>query len=310
LNETLFIINPVAGFGTTTRNWIDARRALTKCGLSFNEHVTSRAGEATEVTREALRSGITQVVAVGGDGTLNEVVNGYFDGSGQAVSTEGRIGIMPSGTGSDFRRSVDIASASDSIRALKEGRHRIIDVARVKFRGLDGIQVSRYYINVASFGLGGDVAAYVNKWHGSLPRWIGGRTRFSAAAVRALSHYKTTSATIVLDGDRKLEVESHLLVVANGRFAGGGMMLAPDARLDDGLLDVIITDRATRFDVIMELPRIRRGGYIKNPKVSQAKARNISIEAADALALDVDGESVGTTPTTIEIVPACLHFAA
>lgn len=256
----------------------------------------------------AFKRGVERVIAVGGDGTLNEIVNGYFDKHGRAFNSEAAIGLLPSGTGSDFRRSIGITNRGDSIRAVLTPVARSIDVARAGFEDLHGAGTHRFFINVASFGLGGDVSALVNRWRGSLPRWIGGQARFSAAAIAALGRYKNVRVSMQLDRERELQISSNLIVVANGKFAGGGMMLAPNAELDDGLLDVILTDGATRWDVIRELPRVRRGGLLKNPKVSAFRAREISIDSEEPMAIDLDGEMVGSTPARISLLPASVKF--
>ena len=141
-----------------------------------------------------------------------------------------------------------------------------------------------------------------------MPKWVGGRARFIAAAIRALESFKSKSVKVVIDGKRELEISSNLIVVANGRFAGGGMKLAPNAEIDDGLLDVILTDRASRLDVIRELPRIQRGGYLKNPKVTELRAREISIETSEPMAIDIDGEMVGFTPARLLLLPSAVRF--
>jgi YegS/Rv2252/BmrU family lipid kinase len=248
-----------------------------------------------------------RIVAVGGDGTLGEVVNGYFDECGRVINNAASIGLLPSGTGSDFRRSLGLTSRSESIRALISSETRLLDVARAGFRDLDGANVSRFFINVASFGLGGDVSALVNRWRNTLPRWIGGSARFAAAAIAALGRYKNIAVSVRLD-EREIKINSNLIVVANGRFGGGGMMLAPHAVLDDGLLDVIITDNATRLDVIRELPRIQRGAHLKNPKVTETRAREISINSEEPMAIDLDGEMVGFTPAHLRVLPAAIRF--
>jgi YegS/Rv2252/BmrU family lipid kinase len=306
LKQTLFIINPASARGATLRAWADARKEIVAAGVSFEEHVTTHGGEATEVTREALKIGVARIVAVGGDGTLSEVVNGYFD-CGRAINSDAAIGLLPSGTGSDFRRSLGLTSRSDSIRALISSKTRLLDVARADFQGQHGDSASRTFINVASFGLGGDVSAVVNKWRESLPRWIGGSARFAAAAIAALGRYKNVSVSLRLD-ERAMTINSNLIVVANGRFAGGGMMLAPHAELDDGLLDVIVTDGATRLDVIRELPRIQRGAHLKNPRVSEMRARKVSIETEEPMAIDLDGEMVGFTPAQLGVLPSAIRF--
>lgn len=307
LKQTLFIINPASARGATLRAWADARKEIVAAGVDFDEHVTTRAGEATEVTREALDSGMMHIVAVGGDGTLSEVVNGYFNGCGRAINSAASIGLLPSGTGSDFRRSLGLTSRRDSIRALIEPKTRLLDAARAEFKGQDGTRVSRFLINVASFGLGGDVSALVNRWRNTLPLWIGGSARFAAAAIAALGRYKNIAVSLRLD-QRELKVNSNLVVVANGRFAGGGMMLAPHAEVDDGLLDVIVTDGATRLDVIRELPRIQRGAHLKNPKVIEMRAREVSIETEEPMAIDLDGEMVGFTPAHLSVLPSAIRL--
>lgn len=304
----LFIVNPASARGTTLGVWSRLRQEISALGIAFDEHLTSGPSEATEIASEAFRRGVERVIAVGGDGTLSEIVNGYFDEQGLAFNGEAAIGLLPSGTGSDFRRSLGMTNHSNSISALLHSEARPVDVARADFRDFNGERAKRFFINVASFGLGGDVSASVNRWRNSLPRWIGGRARFSAAALAALGRYKNVRVSMRLDDEREIQISSNLIVVANGKFAGGGMMLAPDAELDDRLLDVIVTDEATRWDVIKELPRIQRGGHLKNPKVTALRAREVSIESEEPMAADLDGETVGHTPVNITLLPAAIRF--
>jgi len=308
LEERLFIINPASARGTTLRRWTEAKRELERLGIKFSEQMTARAGEATEIARRALRSGTGRIVAVGGDGTLSEVADGYFDSEGAAINPMAAIGLLPSGTGSDFRRSIEINSGPDAIARIAEGKSRLIDAVRAVTTTNEGASVTRHFINVATFGLGGDAAAFVNDWRERLPRWVGGRARFIAAALRALDRYRLRSVEVLLDDQLHKKIASNLVVVANGRFAGGGMMLAPNAELDDGLLDVILTDGATRFDVIKELPRIGRGGHLKNPKVTEMRARQVSITTDEPMAIDIDGEMAGYTPARMTILPSSVRF--
>jgi len=308
LKPNLFIINPASARGSTVRAWAGARRELIASGVEFDEHVTTHAGEATTVTREALHSNVTRIIAVGGDGTLGEVVNGYLDDRGVAINLEASIGLLPSGTGSDFRRSLALKDHHDFLKSLRGSESRWLDAARATFIDQRGVDGSRFFINVASFGLGGDASALVNQWREKLPRWIGGRARFAAAAIAALKRYENVDISLQLD-ERVIEISSNLIVVANGRYAGGGMMLAPHAQLDDELFDVILTDGITRFDVIKELRRIHGGGHLKNRKVTELKARQVSINAGKPLAIDVDGEMVGYTPASLKVLPGAIRFA-
>ena len=308
MEETLFIINPASARGTTLGSWTEAKPELERLGVRFSERVTTEAGEATEIARRALASGAGRIVAVGGDGTLSEVVNGYFDPQGAAINPMAVIGLLPSGTGSDFRRSIHVNSTRNAIAAIAAGKSRLIDAVRAVTTTKEGASVTRTFINVATFGLGGDASAFVNGWRGWLPKWVGGRARFIAAALRALDRYRLRPVEVRLDDRIHKKITSNLVVIANGRFAGGGMMLAPHAELDDGLLDVILTDGATRFDVIRELPRISRGGHLKNPKVTEMRAREVSITSDGPMAIDIDGEVGGYTPARMTILPSAVRF--
>jgi diacylglycerol kinase family enzyme len=329
LYKTLFVINPVSGGGRALKAWARARAEIVRRGLDFSEHFTNSQCDAVIATRQALSSDTLQVVAVGGDGTLNEVVNGYLEPDGRPVNPEARLSTLAGGTGSDFGKSLyaghrDSRPTSDSgaqpggansdriekaVSVLTGSQSRLVDAGMITCRNQDGAPVTRFFINVVSFGLGGDVSRLVNGWRGRLPAWIGGRARFAAAAIRALAHYKTTAVT-VRTNDSEVSVESNLLVIANGRFAGGGMMLAPQARIDDGLFDIVITDRASRLDVIRELPRIRRGGYIDNPRVSLLRAPEVSLVTDLPVPLDIDGESGDYAPARLSVIPSAIRFAA
>jgi diacylglycerol kinase family enzyme len=155
LTETLFIINPVAARGTTFKRWVEARPRLIASGTGLREHLTTRSGEATQVTRESINNGIKRVVAVGGDGTLNEVVNGYLDETGKPLNPEVTVGLLPSGTGSDFRRSLGLRTREDAIRALTGTNTKRVDAMRIVFTSADGAELSRFGINVASSDLEG-----------------------------------------------------------------------------------------------------------------------------------------------------------
>src|SRR5215813_13289560 len=208
VDKTLFVINPISGGGRALKTWARARPLVVGSRISFSEHFTTASGDATRATREALRLGARQIVSVGGDGTLNEVVNGYLTPEGSPVNPEARLAILSAGTGSDFGKSLYPLEPADRI----DSRHRpprgdanlepiqgainaiageassLIDAGLINCLDRRGTPLARCFINVVSFGLGGDVSRLVNDWRGRLPAWIGGRARFAAAAIRALSH--------------------------------------------------------------------------------------------------------------------------
>lgn len=310
----LFVINPTAARGLASREWAKAQLQLRKRGIQFNEHLTSRPGEASEVTRQALLTGEVCVIAVGGDGTLSEAVSGYFNEAGEPVNPDAAIGLLPCGTGSDFCRSVGLKNRQTALQAIIAGKSRPIDVIKIQITGPDGQPVERYSINVVSFGLGGEVVRLVNGWRTTWPSWIGGHARFVLAALKALKTYQNHPVQILFDDQTNAEKDgyafSNFLVAANGRFAGGGMKFAPLAELDDGLMDVVLTNQAERSDIIKELPRIRFGAHLRNPKVRLVKSRAVTINSWPPLPVDVDGETAGFTPARLTIKPAALRFIA
>ena len=308
MHETLFIINPVSNRGRTLKFWQAIRPELVAAGVRVKEKFTTRVGEATTLTREALSDGAQRVIAVGGDGTLNEVVNGYLDDRGQAVNQQAGIGILPSGTGSDFRRSVGLIRQEAAIRAIRFAEPRTIDALEVTYRGREGEPARRYALNMISFGLGGEVVQFVNDWRGKLPNWVGGRVRFAAGVLRALARFENRPIRITVDDGQVREIQSNVIFVANGRFAGGGMMFAPNAELDDGLADLVFADGVSRLEVLKELPRIFRGAHLNHPKVSEIKTSSLSLATNEELALDIDGEAAGFTPATVRLLPRAIRF--
>lgn len=305
----LFVINPTAARGRASREWSKARLELRKRGVIFTEHLTTRPGEACETARQALLAGEMCVIAVGGDGTLNEIVCGYFDKFGQPINPQAAIGLLPCGTGSDFRRSLGLNNREMALRAIVSGHSRLVDVVKIELTGQDGQPISRYSVNVISFGLGGEVVNLVNSWRNVWPPWIGGHARFVWAALKALRNYRNHRIRISFDdGQKSQEICSNFLVAANGRFAGGGMKFAPQAAFDDGLMDVVLTDKASRLDILKELPRIRFGWHLRNPKVKLLRTPAIVISASKPLPVDVDGESAGVTPAKLIVQPSALRF--
>ncbi len=302
----LFIINPVSARGRTLRQWQQTRRELIQRQIAFQEYFTTCAGDATTATRAALQAGCERVIAVGGDGTLNEVVSGYFSAAGTVINSAAVLGLMPSGTGSDFRRTLGVTSAQEALAVLQRQNVRLIDVVRVEFP--TAAECNRYLVNVASFGLGGEAVALVNAWRNTWPRFIGGRARFTAAALWALTKSRKVPVTLRCDQAETARIQSEFFVVANGRFAGGGMMFAPQASLADGLLDIVATDDITRWDILKELPRLQRGTHIQHPKVKSLRAQQVEVTSETPLAVDVDGELAGYTPVRLTVLPAAVRF--
>jgi diacylglycerol kinase (ATP) len=250
----------------------------------FPGHLGQAAGDA----RDSL------LVVVGGDGTVNEVVNAV-------AGTDTEIAVLPCGTGQDLMRSQGIPSGfDDAVRVALDGATRTIDLGRVELAGGE----SRYFANVGSGGMSGAVARRAN----AMTKRLGGKATFFYALTREFLAWQNTRVTVSLDDGVSREGAMHDVIVANGRWHGGGMKLAPDARQDDGLFDVVLIGDVNKLDFLTTASKLYSGRYLSHPKVELLRSATVSIEAADPLPLEVDGEPIGTTPARFEVVPAALQL--
>jgi diacylglycerol kinase (ATP) len=248
-----------------------------------------------ELAREAARRADLLVV-VGGDGTLNEVVNG-------ALGSEAELGILPGGTGQDFPRTYGIpTSFDDAVRVVLDGTTRTIDAGRVSYRTWAGEDAERLFANVGSVGMSGAVAQRAN----SMSKALGGRMTFFYALARVFVEWQNTEVTVTLDeGERRGRM--HDVIVANGAWHGGGMKLAPDARPDDGLFDVVLIGDVGKVDFLTTAPKLYKGRHVGHPKIEILRSRTVGVDAPEHLPIEVEGEQVGTTPARFAVVPGALR---
>lgn len=295
------ILNPKSANGKAAATWAKVRAHLPD---SVRTIETMGPGHAIDLTADAIRAGAGTIVAVGGDGTINEVVNGFFDGD-RAITAETKLAIVPHGTGSDFRRVLNLPwedqKAADVI--LREEPH-LVDVLRVCYKGHDGRPAVRYSINVTSFGIGGAVAARVNR--SSKP--LGGRIAFLAATLRTAVEFAGVSARVTLDDKKTIEARIMNVAIGNGQYHGGGMWVCPGASLDDGLLDVTIIGYLSAFQMLRSLPRLYNGAIYQHPRVQAFRAKRVKAESSEPSFIEIDGEPLGRLPIEIEIVPGAIRI--
>lgn len=299
---TLVVLNPASAGGRTLKRWPEAAAELAAGGVEYELRLTAAPGDATEQVRRGLGDGCSRIIAVGGDGTLNEVVNGFFDPRGVPLGNEPSLGLIPSGTGGDFRRCAGIpVSAAAAARAVAGGRVRRVDVGRVDYD--DGAR--RFFINIADCGIGGEVVARVNR--SSRKRGgAGGSAVFLWESLRTLLSFGGREARIDVDGT-VIERSVRSVVVANGRYFGGGMHIAPGAALDDGRFDVVIVAATGRATALSGLPALYRGRHLSRSEVQVLKGRVVRVESlGEPLLFDVEGEQVGQTPATLTCLPAAI----
>ena len=234
------------------------------------------------------------LVVIGGDGTENEVVNGVG-------GTDAEIAVLPNGTGQDFARTHGIPSGlDDAVRVVLDGATRTIDLGRVECEPNE----SRFFANVGSAGMSGSVARRAN----SMTKRFGGRATFFYALTREFLAWQNTRVVLELDDGVRREGPMHDVIVANGRFHGGGMKLAPDAEQDDGSFDVVTIGDVSKLDFVTTAPKLYSGRYLSHPKVELLRSSAVTIDADTALPLEVDGEPIGTTPARFEVVRSALRL--
>jgi diacylglycerol kinase (ATP) len=307
----LIIINPASAGNSTRASWPAMASDLAAHFGAFNCAFTEKAGDGRTLAERGAREGRRLIVACGGDGTISEVANGILS---SGVDVE--LGILPSGTGGDFRRTLNIPTrAADAARVLRNGRTRRIDVGRVTYLNHEGAQVSRYFLGVASFGMSTHIIARVkesdSRW---LPAarsgWLGGKLSFAAATVRTTVSLPVTNVLVQLDEGRERRLTVSNLCIANARYFGGGMKVAPQAKLDDGQFDVITIRDMSTLRILANAHKLYSGSHLEMDEVYQARARFVTARPArkdEDVVVEIDGELPGRLPATFEILPKALR---
>ncbi|MGZ8716078.1 MAG: diacylglycerol/lipid kinase family protein [Gaiellaceae bacterium] len=297
--SVVFLVNPASSNGSTGKRWPELANRAAQLGLEGETLFSERPGHLIELAEHAARDGAELVVAVGGDGTLNETVNGLM-----RAGTAAELAMIPLGTGMDFVRTYEIPNRfEDAVRTALSGVTRTIDVGRVSYRTWDGQDAERYVANVGSVGMSAAVAQRAN----GMSKAIGGKATFFYALVRVFLEWQNTMVRVELDGGDRREARMHDVIVANGRWHGGAMLLAPDAQPDDGLFDIVLIGDINKRDFVTTAPKIYKGTYLAHPKVELLRARAVTVDAPKRLPIELDGEQVGTTPARFEIVPRALR---
>src|ERR1700761_796189 len=309
--SALVVVNPRSGGGRTGREWRKIERALNDAYPNMTAIMTRRRGEATALVRQALLEGCSEVVAVGGDGTINEAINGFFVESGP-ISPDAVFAFVTSGTGGDFRKTFGIAPGADAaIARLKSAKTRAVDVGRVSCLSRNGEPVVRYFINIASFGMSGLIVDSVNR--ARLAKLFGGSFAFQFHSLFGLLRYRDRAVRIRVDGAFDEITSISTVAVANGQYFGGGMKVAPVAKPDDGVFDVIVMGGTPKGRAVADMKLLYTGEHLNKPGVRALRGtRVVAVPVAETgghpVWIEVDGESAGRLPATFEILPRALNL--
>jgi len=300
--KSILIVNPASAAGRTGRRWPAIAEVALLSGLDFEAILTAQPGDATEIARRAVRESRPLVVAVGGDGTLSEVVNGFFEGA-QPILTSSTLGLIQVGTGGDTRRTlgipIDVAAA---IRVLTNGRPRLVDVGRATL----GSRVY-HFVNIAEAGIGADVSERVNR----MPKYLGSST-YLLATLASLVGWRHKPLQVSVDGAVRREFIGQAVVVANCRYYGGGMHIAPRAAPDDGVFDVIMEGPIGKLEAVLKARKLYSGTHFEDSglmrKLELLHGTRVEVSSPDHVLVQLDGEVVGQLPATFEVVPQALRF--
>ncbi|HKP46591.1 MAG TPA: YegS/Rv2252/BmrU family lipid kinase [Pyrinomonadaceae bacterium] len=316
--QTLVIVNQVAA--KARRAAPAVREKLSAAQIDFEIYETTCVADATDRTRSALLSGVTTIAVVGGDGTLSEAAQGFFEFAPDPetlpapINPRAALAILPAGTGDDFARGLmgTRASLDRWIEILIKhcrDEQQTTKSCDVIYGRCDNYDTPFICINASTMGIGGETAARVAS-QSRLVRRCSGEVRFALAAVRSLMAWRERRVRITTD-NQSYEGNMNLAAVANGLYAGGGMMLSPAARVDDGKLDVVTASGLSRVSILRELSRIHEGGHVANPNVRIIQGLNARIETfktEDAMLIEADGNVRGVTPVSFRVMPAALKF--
>ena len=301
------ILNPRSASGRTARVWPHLRSRLETMCESLALFETQSQGHAIQLTQQALADGCRTIVAVGGDGTLNEVVNGII-GSNRGKDVV--LGLVPHGTSSDFRKSAGIPSTeAEAVAVIRQGKTIPIDAMRVAYRAFEGDTRVRHAINLTSFGMGGRVAARVNR----SSKVAGAKLAFLTATAVTAAGFSGDSVAITLNGTadedgQRLDRVITNVAVGNGRYHGAGMQVCPRAVLDDGLLDVTIIEYLSLWEIARNARVLFNGRIYEHPRVHHHRARKIVAESDCDSAVEIDGEPLGYLPLEIDALPESLRL--
>ena len=283
--------------------WPGLKKELKAKIGEFSFALTQSAGHAEELARTALNAGHDWIIAIGGDGTLSDVANGFFK-DGESVNSKAVFSFLMLGTGSDFQRNFHLShELLEKISTLERAPVRELDLGRVEFMDSEGKQISRYFLNVASFGISGEVDIKVNK--AKFTKIFGGWAVFFIATFLSRLSFAHPSVTIDYNG-KKEELEILAVALANGKYFGGGMKVAPDALLDDGLLDLVILKKRSLLNFFLTSTAIYFGKHTNHPANEFHHTKKLSASSEQKVVLDIDGEPLGQLPATFEILPRVL----
>lgn len=300
--EWLVIVNPNAGNGKGKKDWDRISGLFAKEDIPVSARFTEKKGQAIEFAREAVEKGFRQIISVGGDGTLNEIVNGLFN-QDKISPKEIVIGMIPVGTGNDWGRMFSIPLVYEgAVHLIKENKTMLHDIGVINYYS-GAQQQKRYFINIAGLGF---EALVVKKTNKQKDKGRSNQAMYFYNLLSSLISYKKITADIIID-EKKFTSRIFSINVGNGRYCGGGMRQTPEALPDDGFFDITVIRDMGMIEVMRSLKLLYDGTILSHPKVDGYRSTNLRVESESGLFIEADGESLGHTPAEFSIIPAGIN---
>jgi diacylglycerol kinase (ATP) len=305
-NRVRILLNPKAGAGVALRRLNQIREALRGLSLEHDVVETGAPGDGARLAREAATEGVDVLAVVGGDGTLNEVVQAYIDDAGEARPGPA-LCVVPAGTGGDYKRTLGLGGeVAEAVGRIRTGQLRAMDLGLLRIVGNDREPATRAFLNITSVGIGGVTDRLVNE----APKWMGGKATFFLGSLRAMFQYRNTPVRVRVDGVLLCEEPIFNVAMANGRYFGGGMKIAPDADPSDGLFDVVALGNISTAAALALSGKIYAGTHLAMPNVYTARGRVVEAEPVHPWAsvlIDMDGETPGQLPLKATVLPGAIR---
>ena len=298
------IINPVSAGGKTGARQAEILNALERrLGKGYSLCVTSEPLEASFSARKAIIDGSELIITIGGDGTIQETVNGFFS-NGNLINPSCQLGIIDSGTGHGFAQSLGLPTElEEQLEVIHSGQTQFIDLGKVIFSEKNGRSKEHFFINECQAGIGGEVVKIVQSKH----KKLGGFVAFGAITLLMALRYPNRSMSVVIDETTKITEHFIGVVIGNGNYMAGGMNLIPYARVDDGLFDILLIHEQSISQRLWNFPKIYSGRHLASSKFSYYRGKSVTLSSSESVAFEADGEFLGSLPCSIEVLPSALQ---
>ena len=298
------LLNPVAGGGRASKLWPKLLPDIKqKFGNDYSLHFTCCPNDATNSARKAITSGAKIIIAIGGDGTVQETVNGFFQDR-KLINPSCDLGIVNCGTGSGLAQTLNLpTSPRQQLDLICHHSSCAIDVGHITYRDKNGRKLERFFVSECQMGIGGAVVAQVSAMH----KHFGGTFAFGSVAITQTLSFKALQMTVRLDNNEKMNKKLIGVVIGNGIYCGGGMKLTPAAKPNDGQLDVLLIHDMNLLSRLWNFPKIYSGKHVDSQYFASHQSRKISVDSQESVLVEADGELLGTVPCEIDVFPAALR---